>query len=204
MQLRPADIAKECNVSVGTVRSWCTEFAEFLSAGANPPDGDRKLNEDDLKTCKDIAQLRKEGMSKAQIILRLRETTTQKPTEKPTEALQVIEESPQKKPLSAVVASDEVKQRDVQIETLNRLIETQAEQLREKQSIIEQLLERQRETNILMNNLRLLTTAKPDVTPIGKSQAEVRRDTVFMYVALAIVLVILGLIVWASWRFGGA
>jgi len=196
MQLRPADIAKECNVSVGTVRAWCSEFAEFLSAGANPTDGERKLNEQDLEVCKYIAQLRKEGMSKAQIILRLRETTPQKPPEKPTEALQIVEESPQETPQAATATLE----RDIQIETLNRLIETQAEQLREKQGIIEQLLERQRETNILINNLRLLTTAKPDVTPNGKSETEVRRDTIFMYVALGIVLVILGLIVWASWR----
>lgn len=74
------------------------------------------------------------------------------------------------------------------------------EQLRIKDEQIAQLLERQRETNVLMNNLRLLTTAKPDVTPTGKSEAEVRRDTIFMYVALGIVLVILALIVWASWR----
>ena len=84
------------------------------------------------------------------------------------------------------------------IEALNKLIDTQAAQLKEKQGIIDSLLERQRETNILLGQLRLLTTAKPDT--IGKSEAEVRRDTIFMYVALAIVLCILGLIVWASWR----
>ena len=201
MQFRPADIAKECAVSVGTVRAWCSEFSEFLSVGANPTDGERKLNEQDLEVCKYIAQLRTEGMSKPQIALRLRETVTQKPTEKPTEALQIVEESPQETPQAAVVASDDLDRRDAQIETLNRLIETQAEQLKEKQGIIEQLLERQRETNILMNNLRLLTTKEP-IAPatVGKSEAEVRRDTIFMYVALGIVLVVLGLIVWASWR----
>lgn len=198
MQLRPADIAKECAVSVGTVRSWCSEFSEFLSAGANPTDGERKLDEQDLEVCKRIAQLRKEGLSKPQIILRLRETAIEKPTEKPVEALQIVEESPQETPQSAVGAANDLDRRDIQIETLNRLIETQAEQLKEKQGIIEQLLERQRETNILMNNLRLLTTAKPDV--VGKSEVEIRRDTVFMYVALLIVLLILGLIVWVSWR----
>lgn len=198
MQLRPADIAKECAVSVGTVRAWCSEFSEFLSAGANPTDGERKLDEQDLEVCKRIAQLRKEGLSKPQIILRLRETAIEKPTEKPVEALQIVEESPQETPQSAVGAANDLDRRDIQIETLNRLIETQAEQLKEKQGIIEQLLERQRETNILMNNLRLLTTAKPDV--VGKSEVEIRRDTVFMYVALLIVLLILGLIVWVSWR----
>jgi hypothetical protein len=84
------------------------------------------------------------------------------------------------------------------IEALRAQITMQGEQLKEKQAVIDSLLERQRETNILLGQLRLLTTTKPDVT--GKSEAEIRRDTVFMYVALAIVLVILGLIVWASWR----
>lgn len=97
MQFRPADIAKECNVSVGTVRSWCSEFSEFLGPGANPADGDRKLSDRDLEVCKYIAQLRQEGMSKPQIALRLRETSfgtiepPEAPTEKPTEALQTLQ-----------------------------------------------------------------------------------------------------------------
>lgn len=86
------------------------------------------------------------------------------------------------------------------IEALKGQIQAQSEQLRVKDEQIQQLLDRQRETNILLNNMRLLTTGKPDVTPTGKSQAEIRRDTIFMYVALAIVLIILALIVWASWR----
>lgn len=93
MQFRPADIAKECKVSVGTVRNWCTDYAGFLSTGANPVDGDRKLSETDLEVCKYIAGLRQEGMSKPQIVLRLRETSfgtieTGKPTDKPVEAMQ--------------------------------------------------------------------------------------------------------------------
>jgi len=87
-----------------------------------------------------------------------------------------------------------------QVDTQPDIVAILTEQLRIKDEQIAQLLERQRETNILMNNLRLLTTAKPDVTPTGKSQAEIRRDTIFMYLALLIVLIILGLIVWASWR----
>lgn len=88
------------------------------------------------------------------------------------------------------------------IEALRSQIQAQAEQLREKQGIIEQLLERQRETNILLNNMRLLTQREPiQPATVGKSEAEVRRDTIFMYVALAIVLIVLGLIVWASWRW---
>ena len=84
------------------------------------------------------------------------------------------------------------------IEALRSQITMQAEQLKEKQAIIEQLLERQRETNVLMNNLRLLTTAKPDVT--GKSERELQHERIALLVAAFIVVAILGLIVWASWR----
>lgn len=72
------------------------------------------------------------------------------------------------------------------------------EQLRIKDEQIAMLLERQRETNVLLNNMRLLTTAKPDVT--GKSEAQQRFERYFAVAALIIVLLILGLIVWASWR----
>lgn len=132
MQFRPADIAKECNVSVGTVRNWCNEYAEFLSAGANPADGDRKLSDRDLEVCKYIAQLRKEGMSKPQIALRLRETSfgtiepPEAPTEKPTEALQTLQTSLQTtvEPASAaqlpIVALDAINKRIDAIETASQ------------------------------------------------------------------------------------
>ena len=98
MELRPADIAKECGVSVGTVRNWCADYAEFLSPRANPNDGNRLLNERDLEICRYIAGLRKEGMSKPQIILRLRETSfghvdTEQPIANPIEPLQSQQES---------------------------------------------------------------------------------------------------------------
>jgi len=89
-------------------------------------------------------------------------------------------------------------QMDSQVSSQPDIVAILTEQLQIKDEQIAQLLERQHETNVLLNNMRLLTTAKPDVN--GKSQAEVRRDTVFMYAALLIVLMILGLIVWASWR----
>ncbi len=72
------------------------------------------------------------------------------------------------------------------------------EQLRIKDEQISQLLERQRETNVLLNNMRLLTTAKPDVT--GKSEAQQRFERYFAVAALIVVVAILAVIVWASWR----
>lgn len=132
MQFRPADIAKECGVSVGTVRSWCGEFGEFLSAGANPSEGERKLSEQDLEVCRYIAQLRTEGMSKPQIALRLRETSfgtvepTEKPIEKATEALQQTPNAPEalQKPIEAaalpLVAIEAINRRIDAIESTSR------------------------------------------------------------------------------------
>lgn len=113
MELRPADIAKECGVSVGTVRNWCADYAEFLSPGANPSDGNRLLNERDLEICRYIARLRKESMSKPQIILRLRETSfghvdIETPIVNPIEPLQgqqeSLQEGLQQSPQAIVVA----------------------------------------------------------------------------------------------------
>ncbi len=117
MELRPADIAKECGVSVGTVRNWCAEYAEFLSSGANPSDGNRLLSERDLEICRYIARLRKEGMSKPQLILRLRETTfghvdTELPITKPTESLQSLQES--HKDIPAVIMALQAMQNDIE------------------------------------------------------------------------------------------
>lgn len=132
MQFRPADIAKECKVSVGTVRNWCTDYADFLSTGANPVDGDRKLSETDLEVCKYIAGLRQEGMSKPQIVLRLRETSfgtieTGNPTDKPVEAIQSQQTSLQdahSAPESTAVLSiqifDAINMQNRKIEALER------------------------------------------------------------------------------------
>ena len=125
MHFRPVDVAKECNVSVGTVRAWCSDFALFLSDGANPSDGERKLSERDLEVCKYIAQLRKEGMSKPQIALRLSETSfgtvepTEKPIEKPTEALQAPQTSLQTTPAHTEAAALSV----VALEALQKRID---------------------------------------------------------------------------------
>ena len=128
MELRPADIAKECGVSVGTVRNWCADYAEFLSPGANPNDGNRLLNERDLEICRYIASLRKEGMSKPQIILRLRETSfghvdTEQPIENPIEPLQSQQESLQEglqSPQALVMVVDSLQRRFDALEAANR------------------------------------------------------------------------------------
>jgi len=135
MQLRPADIAKECGVSVGTVRNWCSEYAEFLSAGANPSDGNRLLNERDLEICRYIVSLRKQGMSKPQIILRLRETTfghldTEQPIVKPIEALQSLQEG-HHDVLAPIVVSDYLIAIERRFEALEQFRQTPAPSLRD-------------------------------------------------------------------------
>lgn len=75
MKFRPNDVAKEVGVTVNTVRNWCRDYAEFLSEGAQPGQGNRELNERDIEVFRYIAQLRKENMQQPQIVLRLRETS---------------------------------------------------------------------------------------------------------------------------------
>lgn len=73
MKFRPADVAKECGVTVNTIRNWCRDYAGFLSSGAKTDSGNRELSEKDVEVFKYIAQLRKENMQKPQILLRLSE-----------------------------------------------------------------------------------------------------------------------------------
>ncbi len=69
----PSRAAKQVGIPVSTLRLWCKVYAEFLSAGANPPSGEeRRFTGADLETLKAVAQLRGNGMQPADIILRLR------------------------------------------------------------------------------------------------------------------------------------
>lgn len=97
VNFRPADIAKECNVSVNTIRKWCQDYEEFLSPGARVTGEQRILTEDDLEVFKYISQLRKEKLPKPQIILRIRETPlgTVEPAQASIQPSNPIQESPQ-------------------------------------------------------------------------------------------------------------
>ncbi len=69
----PSRAAKQVGIPVSTLRLWCKVYAEFLSAGANPPSGEeRRFTVGDVETLKAVNQLRGNGMQPADIILRLR------------------------------------------------------------------------------------------------------------------------------------
>jgi len=56
-------VAELFGVSRETVRSWSLEFEEFLSAGASPGEGRRRVfNEDDLRVFALIREQKKAGM----------------------------------------------------------------------------------------------------------------------------------------------
>jgi transposase len=75
MNFRPVDVAKECEVSVNTIRKWCQDYGEFLTPGAKVEDAPRVLTEHDMEVLKYVSELRKEKLQKPQIVLRLRETS---------------------------------------------------------------------------------------------------------------------------------
>jgi DNA-binding transcriptional MerR regulator len=75
MQLYISDIAESCNVAVNTVRNWCKDYGQFLSAGASVASGKRTFTAHDLQVITYIAQLRSEGMQRDSIVQRLSETT---------------------------------------------------------------------------------------------------------------------------------
>ena len=62
-------IAGTFNVSKPTVRSWAIEFAEHLSDRAKPDKGTRRVfTEEDMKVFALVAQRKREGYSKKQIL----------------------------------------------------------------------------------------------------------------------------------------
>lgn len=89
-------------------------------------------------------------------------------------------------------------QMTTQVSSQPDIVAILTEQLRVKDEQIQQLLERQREQNVLLGQMRLLAQREP--VPVGKSEAQQRFERYFAVAALAIVLLILGLIVWASWH----
>lgn len=70
----PARAARQIGVPPNTLRAWCKTYAEFLSPGANPGQGEeRRLTPGDVETLKAVAQLRTNDIPPEDIIARLRE-----------------------------------------------------------------------------------------------------------------------------------
>lgn len=106
MKLRPIDLARELDVSVGTIRNWTDEYAEFLSLGGRGEGGRREFEETDVQIIRYIAQLRNEKMLKPQIVERLHETSVgetetlptnlaQQPPDLPTNPQEILQNTPQ-------------------------------------------------------------------------------------------------------------
>lgn len=71
--INPSRAAKQIGVPPSTLRLWARQYAEFLSAGANPSPGEeRRFTAADVETLKAVVQLRNNGMLPADIANRLR------------------------------------------------------------------------------------------------------------------------------------
>ena len=73
--MRTTEAARECNVTLNTIRNWCKDYGAFLSSGATVASGQREFTPHDIEVLKYIALLRSEGMQKGAIVQRLGETT---------------------------------------------------------------------------------------------------------------------------------
>jgi hypothetical protein len=85
------------------------------------------------------------------------------------------------------------------IEALKAQINLHIEQLREKDRQIAQLLDRQHETNVLLNQ-RQLTVQETTPAPAGKTEAEKHREQWIAIACMGVLLLILGLAVWFTWH----
>jgi DNA-binding transcriptional MerR regulator len=120
MNFRPADVAKQCGVSVNTIRQWCEDYGEFLSPGAKVKDTPRILTERDLQVLERVSELRKEKLQRPQIVLRLRETKfgTVEPAPSELQPSVALQESPQQAivPIAVVEALERIQARQERID----------------------------------------------------------------------------------------
>ena len=72
--LSPSRAARQVGVPPNTLRSWCRVYGEFLSAGANPPQGEeRQLTAQDVEVLRAVAALRANELPIEDIQRRLRD-----------------------------------------------------------------------------------------------------------------------------------
>ena len=76
----PTQTARHAGISPNTVRLWSKEYREFLSEHANPAPGvDRSYTPGDVAVMQEIAQLRANNISTADVKERLRQQPPQAP-----------------------------------------------------------------------------------------------------------------------------
>ncbi len=68
MKYQPKHIQQVLGKSAETVRSWSVEFAEFLSAEANPSSGHRRYTDEDLQVLSYVNYRKAEGATQEQIV----------------------------------------------------------------------------------------------------------------------------------------
>lgn len=126
----PARASKQIGVPPNTLRSWCRAYAEFLSEGANPAQGEeRRLTPGDVETLRSVAQLRANDIPPEDIIARLRENPSTATTALPPKPLESTVSVP-------VVSNDLVPASDA----IQRFL--QASDVRDKLTDIDRRLER--------------------------------------------------------------
>jgi DNA-binding transcriptional MerR regulator len=73
MPTTPAQVARQANVSVQSVRNWTRDYSEFLSPQARGEHGPRLFNDADVELLLAIASLRRSGVPPAEVPERLRD-----------------------------------------------------------------------------------------------------------------------------------
>ena len=75
----PAQAAQLLNIHGNTVRTWCTEYGDVLSDGARSRP--RLLSPVDVATLQHVSALRAEGLSRSEVLERLRQLPTEDRTQ---------------------------------------------------------------------------------------------------------------------------
>ena len=139
---KPADIAKELDVSTNTIRMWCNTFGDHLTDRATPAIGrERIISPVDRTVLHYIAGLRADGFNYDEIASRLAETSfsdgevleaDQVPTSKaeqvPAIAPQAAPAADQVTAIAAMLADAHVKQLEDIRGRLSQVEATQAQQ----------------------------------------------------------------------------
>lgn len=71
--LTPAQVAQRANITAQSIRNYSRDYGELLSSQARGNDGPRLYTDEDVQILCTVADLRKAGVSRAEIIARIRD-----------------------------------------------------------------------------------------------------------------------------------
>lgn len=86
------------------------------------------------------------------------------------------------------------------IEAYRSQIQMQDAQIQNQQNTINQLLERLREANILVNTYQQRQLTVQESTPVGKTADEKKKETGIALASIGVLIVILGIAIYFSWH----